>query len=127
MKSAAATRRSFLQSIGTAAGIPALGSTKVKVGAHPWAYAAPLPRYDITPVLDQIFSDLSGAGVDGVELMHTALRHSDAVPRIRELSKKYDLPVIGASYEAPMYDRSKHAEIFADASAVIERDAEVGG
>jgi sugar phosphate isomerase/epimerase len=110
-----------------AVAIPALAGTTVKVGAHPWVYAAPLPGYDITPVLDQIFSDLSRAGVDGVELMHTALRHSDAVPRIRELSKKYKLPVIGTSYEAPMYDRSKHAETFADATAVIERVAELGG
>src|SRR5215470_11768589 len=97
------TRRSFLQNTAAMAAIPALASTKVKVGAHPWVYAAPLPGYDITPVLDQIFSDLSSADVDGVELMHTALRHTDAVPRIKELSKKYKLPVIGTSYEAPMY------------------------
>ncbi len=121
------TRRSFFQIVAAGAATSALASTKVKVGAHPWVYAAPLPGYDITPVLEQIFSDLAGAGVDGVELMHTALRHADAVPRIRELSKKYGLPVIGTSYEAPMYDRSKHAEIFADASAVIERAAQVGG
>jgi sugar phosphate isomerase/epimerase len=126
-------RREFLRAIPGAAITGAIGNsaisaaTKVTVGAHPWVYAAPLPGYDITPVLDQIFSDLTYAGVDGVELMHTALRRSDAVPRIRKLSRKYNLPVIGTSYEAPMYDRARHAGIFEDARAVIQRVAELGG
>jgi len=97
------------------------------VGAHPWVYAAPLPGFDITPVLDRIFADLSYAGVDGVELMDTALRHADVVPRVRDLSRRYSLAVIGASYQAPMWNREKHAEIIEDARAVIGRIAEVGG
>jgi sugar phosphate isomerase/epimerase len=97
------------------------------VGAHPWVYAASLPGYDITPVLDRIFADFSYAGVDGVELMDTAMRHADVVPRVRDLSRRYNLPVIGASYQAPMWNRERHAEILEDARAVIGRIAEVGG
>ncbi len=65
-------------------------------------YAAPLPGYDFTPVLPQIFEDLKYAGVDAVELMERALRHADSVEKIGELSRKHELPVIGTSYEGPM-------------------------
>jgi len=45
-------------------------------------------NYDITPVLPQIFSDLSYAGMAGVELMHHRLRPDDAVRAIGELSRR---------------------------------------
>src|SRR5579871_248510 len=95
-------RRDFLRSASSLmATVPGFAkSSAVRVGAHPWVYAAPLPGFDITPVLDRIFADLSYAGVDGVELMDTALRHADVVPRVRDLSQRYNLPVIGASYQA---------------------------
>jgi sugar phosphate isomerase/epimerase len=124
------TRRDLLKAATASllAAVPALpDGPRIRVGAHPWVYAAPLPGYDITPVLDRIFADLSYAGVDGVELMDTALRHADVVPRVRDLSRRYSLPVIGASYQAPMWNREKHAEIVEDARAVIGRIAEVGG
>ena len=124
------TRRDLLKAATASllAAVPALpDGPRIRVGAHPWVYAAPLPGYDITPVLDRIFADLSYAGVDGVELMDTALRHADVVPRVRDLSRRYSLPVIGASYQAPMWNREKHAEIIEDARAVIGRIAEVGG
>jgi len=124
------TRRDFLRATTASlvAAVPALpDGPRIMVGAHPWVYAAPLPGYDITLVLDRIFADLSYAGVDGVELMDTALRHADVVPRVRDLSRRYSLPVIGASYQAPMWNREKHAEIIEDARAVIGRIAEVGG
>jgi len=124
------TRRDLLKATTASlvAAVPALpDGPRIMVGAHPWVYAAPLPGYDITPVLDRIFADLSYAGVDGVELMDTALRHADVVPRVRDLSRRYSLPVIGASYQAPMWNREKHAEIIEDARAVIGRIAEVGG
>jgi len=124
------TRRDLLKAATASllAAVPALPEgPRIRVGAHPWVYAAPLPGYDITPVLDRIFADLSYAGVDGVELMDTALRHADVVPRVRDLSRRYSLPVIGASYQAPMWNREKHAEIIEDARAVIGRIAEVGG
>lgn len=100
---------------------------KITVAAHAWVYAAPQPGYDYTPVLEQIFSDLTYAGVDALELMERALRHPDSVERIGDLSRKYKLPIIGTSYEGPMWDRKKHSELFDDASTVIERVAKLGG
>jgi hypothetical protein len=94
------TRRDLLKATTASlvAAVPALpDGPRIMVGAHPWVYAAPLPGYDITPVLDRIFADLSYAGVDGVELMDTALRHADVVPRVRDLSRRYSLPVICAT------------------------------
>jgi sugar phosphate isomerase/epimerase len=100
---------------------------KVVVGAHPWVYAATQPKYDITPILDQIFADMRYAGMEGIELMHTALRPDDAVERIGELSEKHDLPVIGTSFGAAMWDRGQHQMILEDAELVITRLSELGG
>ena len=100
---------------------------KVIVGAHPWVYAATQPKYDIYPILDQIFADMSYAGLDGIELMHTALRPPDAFERIRELSRKYDLPVIGTSFGGNMWDRTQHETIFEDARLVVAQLAALGG
>ena len=99
----------------------------VVVGAHPWVYAATQPRYDIFPILDQIFADMSYAGLDGIELMHTALRPEGAVERIRELSEEHSLPVIGTSFGGAMWDREQHKAVLEDAELVIPRLAEVGG
>ena len=106
------------------------GSTskkKIVVGAHPWVYAATQPNYDIYPILDRIFADMSYAGLDGIELMHTALRPPDAVEHIRELSKKYALPIIGTSFSGDMWDRAQHAAISEDAERVVTRLAMLGG
>jgi len=100
---------------------------RVVVGAHPWVYAATQPKYDIYPILDRIFADMSYAGMDGIELMHTALRPDDAVERIAGLSKKHRLPVIGSSFGGDMWNRAKHTEILADAELVISRLAKLGG
>jgi len=100
---------------------------KVLVGGHPWVYAATQPNYDIYPVLDQIFADMSYAGLDGIELMHTALRPADSVQTIRALSKKYSLPVIGTSFGGNMWNREQHETIFEDARTVVNRLADVGG
>lgn len=98
------------------------------VGAHPWVYAATRPpQWDIYPILDQIFADMSYAGIEGIELMHTALRPDGAVERIAALSKKYSLPVIGMSFGGDMWNRSKHAEILADAQLMIPRLGKLGG
>lgn len=97
------------------------------VGAHPWVYAATQPEYDITPILDQIFSDMSYAGMEGIELMHTALRPVGSAARIKELSREYSLPVIGTSFGGDMWDRKAHKEILKDAEVIIPRLAEVGG
>jgi sugar phosphate isomerase/epimerase len=100
---------------------------KVIVGGHPWVYAATQPNYDIYPILDRIFADMSYAGLDGIELMHTALRYPDAVERIRGLSDKNALPVIGTSFEGAMWDRERHEAVYEDARTVVTRLAKVGG
>jgi len=100
---------------------------KILVGGHPWVYAATQPNYDIYPVLDGIFADMSYAGLDGIELMHTALRYPDAVERIKALSDKNNLPVIGTSFSGTMWDRAQHEAVFADASVVVTRLAKLGG
>ena len=70
---------------------------KIKICAHPWAYAAKQPGYDVYPILDQIFADYKRGGFDGVELMHNVFTHEDAVEKIAALSARYALPVIGTS------------------------------
>jgi sugar phosphate isomerase/epimerase len=100
---------------------------KVVVAAHPWVYAAPLPEYDITPVLERVFSDMSYAGIEAIELMHEALRHPESVERIGALSHRYSLPVLGASFGADMWDRSKHGAIMDYAGTIITRIQKLGG
>jgi len=137
------SRRRFVAS--TLAGIPAaklaalagLGvdssaasaqpAKKIMVGAHLWVYAATQPGYDPTPVLEDVFADVSAAGLDCLELMHVALRPADAVERIGALIRKYKLPVIGTSFDGPMWNREKHAAIFEDAEVVVARTASLGG
>jgi sugar phosphate isomerase/epimerase len=143
VKSNIATRRDFLRS--TAVAVAAASSTnslasllptavettekkkKVVIAAHPWVYAAPLPGYDITPVLEQIFSDMSYAGMDAIELMHEALRHPDSVERIGALSQKFSLPVLGASFVEDMWDKSKQSANLEYAQTIITRIQELGG
>lgn len=105
----------------------AAANAKVVVGAHPWVYAATQPGYEITGVLPQIFADMQYAGMDGIELMHTALRPDDAVERIGDLSKKHRLAVIGTSFGGAMWDRDQHEAVLEDARLVIPRLARLGG
>lgn len=120
-------RRQFLSIAGSALAAPLRAARRVQVVAHPWVYAAPRPNHDITPILGDIFADMRYAGLDGIELMHTALRPDDAVERIGALSRKHRLPVIGTSFEARMWDRQQHDTILADARLAIERLARLGG
>jgi sugar phosphate isomerase/epimerase len=131
------TRRRFLQ-CSAAAGVTMAGTSssllamtkpavKVVVGAHPWVYAATQPNYDITPILDTILADMSYAGMDGIELMHTALRPNDAVSRIATLVERHALPVIGMSFGGAMWDRRRHGEVLKDAELVIPRLGKLGG
>ena len=101
--------------------------SKVTVGAHPWVYAADLPNFDISPLLGKIFQEIKYAGYDGVELMHHPLRNHNTTLIISDLKDIYGLPVIGTSYGADMWDRSKHQEILEDVENIIENLAEVGG
>jgi sugar phosphate isomerase/epimerase len=100
---------------------------KVVVGAHPWVYAARQPRHDITPVLPEIFADMQYAGLDGIELMHTALLPDDAVERLEALSQKHKLPIIGTSFGGAMWDRAQHATVLAEAEKIVPRLAKLGG
>jgi len=100
---------------------------RVIVGAHPWVYAATQPQYDIYPILDPVFADMSAAGLDGIELMHTALRPDGAAERIAELSARHSLPVIGTSFGGNLWDRAQHQAALADAELVVPRLAAVGG
>lgn len=97
------------------------------MAAHVWVYAAPLPDHDFTPLLDQIFGDLRYAGIDAIELMEVIMRHDDAVPRLRALTRKYNLPVIGMSYYADMWNRERHAAILKEAPVLIGRLGAAGG
>ncbi|MCZ7648324.1 MAG: sugar phosphate isomerase/epimerase [Planctomycetota bacterium] len=99
----------------------------VVVGAHPWVYAARRPQRDIYPILGEIFADMSASGLDGIELMDSALVPDGAVERIGELSREHGLPVIGTSFGACMWDRAKHAEIRDYAKGVVARLAQLGG
>jgi len=65
--------------------------------------------------------------MDGIELMHTALRPGDAVQRIGALSEKYSLPIIGTSFGGAMWDRRRHQEVFEEAEIAITRLARLGG
>ena len=130
------SRRRFLgaSALAIAAGLVKPGSRsaagseqRVIVGAHPWVYAATQPRYDIYPILDRIFADVAYAGIDGLELMHTALRPTDSVATILALKDKHQLPVIGMSFEGAMWDRSRHAEVLGDAQLLIPRLEKLGG
>jgi sugar phosphate isomerase/epimerase len=102
-------------------------SKKIIVGGHPWVYAATQPKNDIYPILDQIFADMSYAGLDGIELMHTALRPADCVETIRALMQKHALRVIGTSFGGDMWDRAQHEAIFQDARTVVNHLGALGG
>jgi sugar phosphate isomerase/epimerase len=114
-------RRSFLQAACLSQALPLLAKAGVQVGAHLWMFAAKQPGYDATPVLEDVFRQYSTAGLDGIELMHQILLHEDAVQRVGELSNRYNLPVIGTSYEAPMWSRKEHVKIANDVETLITR------
>jgi sugar phosphate isomerase/epimerase len=119
------TRREFLAVV-PAAALAAPGRKPVVAG-HPWVYAATLPGNDITPALPDIFADMKWAGLEAIELMHTALRPADSVARIGELSRKHELPVIGMSFGANMWRREDHNAILEEAELLIGRLGKLGG
>jgi len=111
-------------------GFPALASTfgkkgRFPLGAHVWVYAKSQPGYDVSPVLPQIFSDMKYAGLDGVETMEHPLRKEATTKIIKELIDQYQLPLIGSSYSAQIWDRSKHNEILEDVENIMGNMAKV--
>lgn len=119
-----ANRREFLAALGAFSALP---PKKPVVAAHPWVYAATRPKNDITGILDRIFEDMSYAGMEAIELMHTALRPDDAVERIGELSRKHRLPVLGTSYSANLWRAEERNAILEEAELLIGRLAKLGG
>ena len=82
------SRREFLKSSAAFAGlglmsngnVAAKNSGRVQVCGHLWVYASRYPPdWDCTPILEQVFSDFKYAGIEGVEMMETNLRHHDIV------------------------------------------------
>jgi sugar phosphate isomerase/epimerase len=100
---------------------------KITVGAHVWVYASTMPKYDVSPILDQIFSDVSYAGFDGVETMEQPLRSQVYTKQIRELMDKYKIKLIGSSYGADMWNKDKQNEIYEDVDLIFTHMASVGG
>ena len=103
---------------------------KTKVNAHLWVYASKYPpTWDVTPNLETVFSDLSYAGIDGVELMESVLRHDDGVAKLNKLVKKYKLPVSGSSYGVGfnMWDNTQHKKIMDDIHLIVPRLKSVRG
>src|SRR4051812_37057443 len=135
------SRRNFIKATGNIAGAFALSNlanenlfaannavAKVPVYAHLWVYASRYPPdWDCTPILDDVFSDLKYAGLEGVELMEILLRHDDAVTRLNDLVHKHGLPVTGTSYYADMWNKDEHQKILEDVELVLERLHAVGG
>lgn len=136
-------RRSFVQksSLGSAGMLLVPGNLlssfkshkaqiEIPINAHLWIYASGFPPdWDCTPVLDTVFSDLSYAGIHGVEIMEGQLRHDDSVERLNRLIEKYELPVSGSSYGVgfKMWDVAQHKTIMEDIKTVVPRLAQVGG
>ena len=118
------TRRMFLALAGGAA---LAAPRKVIVAGHPWVYAAKLPDYNPYPVLDQIFADMKYAGLDAIELMDSALTPDGAVERVRELSRRNGLPVLGTSWGANMWRSDQYDAITAEAATLVKSLAAVGG
>jgi sugar phosphate isomerase/epimerase len=97
----------------------------VPVGAHVWIYAKNQPGNDVSPILDQIFSDMKYAGMDGIELMEHPLRKPETVKLINELIDRHKIPLIGTSYGADMWDENKHNLILEDVENIMENMAKV--
>lgn len=140
MKTCLESRRRFLRNSGIGVAgtmlVPTMlsgtipFSKMVPVNAHLWVYASKFPpNWDATPVLDTIFSDLSYAGIEGLELMESILRHDNSVQKLKELSKRYNVPVSGSSYGVgfKMWDTEQHKQILDDIRVVIPRLSSAGG
>lgn len=113
--------------LGAARVLRSAAARRTRIGAHPWVYAARQPQRDPTPILDQIFQELGAAGMDFIELMPQPLLQEGSVSRIRELSKRFHLPVIGTSWSGNMWNRDQHPAILKESQTLIPRVAKTGG
>lgn len=128
----AKTSLSLMAAVLTQSGI-ALASTatknagNIKVGAHVWVYASTQPGFDVSPILDRIFSDVAYAGFDGVETMQHPLKSQHSTKQIGELIEKYKIALIGTSYSADMWDKTKRNQIYEEVDLVMSNLASVKG
>lgn len=103
-------------------------SDKVPLSGHVWVYASQFPPdWDCTPILEEVFSDFKDAGLEGIELMESNLRHENIVAIAGALVKKYGVPITGTSYNGDMWDRKKHKEIMEDVELVVSRLHQLNG
>ncbi len=107
--------------------LPEARGKKIVVGAHVWIYASTMPGYDVSPVLDRIFSDVAYAGFDGVETMEHPLRSPVYTRQIGEFTGKYGIKLIGSSYSGDMWDKDKFNQICEDVDSIFSNMAAVGG
>lgn len=134
------SRRQFIRTSTTLSGaflLPGLASldcpafatmkASIPLYAHLWVYASRFPpNWDCTPILDEVFSDLKYAGLQGVEVMEIHLRQKGAVEIFKQLVGKYSLPVTGTSYYADMWNKSEQSKILDDVEIVTERLQAIG-
>jgi sugar phosphate isomerase/epimerase len=104
-----------------------VSNKKIIVGAHVWVYASNMPGYDVSPILSQIFSDVSYAGFDGVELMEQPLKSSVYTKQIKELIDQYKIKLIGCSFGGALWDKDKHSQIYEDVDLIFSNMAPLGG
>lgn len=135
------SRRKFIKASACIAGATVLGNflpnkllgaepfkNKVPLSGHLWVYASKYPPdWDCTPILEQVFSDFKYAGLEGIEVMESNLRHADVVSRVGDLIQRYEMPITGSSYNAHMWDSSQHQQILEDVELVVERLHQLGG
>ena len=120
----------LMQNLAGKAFATAFTAENIKVNGHLWVYASKYPpNWDCTPNLETVFSDMSYAGIDGVELMDNILRHDDAVANLNRLIKKYNFRVSGTSYGVGinMSDINQHKNILDDVRVIVPRLQQVNG
>ncbi len=93
----------------------------VMIAAHPYGYTAVVEDRDLYGAAEQIFSDLGRAGYDGIELMHTMLEPLGAEQEMLDYSAAHDLPVIGSSFGAAMWDAEKTDDILEHAERLCSQ------
>ena len=123
-------RSDFIKTITGAAGVTLAGLPSIafagekmkvrSVGMHVWVYAANQPKFDVSNILPQLFSDVKYAGFDSIETMEHPLRSAEKTRLIAELIEEHDLPLLGTSYGGAMWDKSKHNQILEDVENIME-------
>lgn len=99
---------------------------QIQIAAHPYGYVREVGS-DLYAAAHRIFAELSEAGYDAIELMHTMLDAEEATERIRDLSAEHGLPVMGSSFGAQMYDPEQSEAILARTARIAGQLGALGG